>query len=1550
MSSPNRLLPGHSFPGHLFLCLAIVLGGFAQARAQIETVPLNSNFKGAIADPALPVAFAFEGIEGIKAAIVVQGVGDFRPLIRVLDSGGVDPLAIAESNANGTAAVPEFVPPASGTYILEINSGAAQPTGEFTGSLNGKVPKEMKSAKFPKDSQPGEVLQFFALAGTELSGKIRIWTKPHPATKWYTLIGPSGPIDTHFQTLYSGFNKYASLKKVHLAETGTYTIAPSQANFKLTGKVTLKPPKGGSDIVDVGDEPFLAALPEPVLNALPSATLSNSITVSGTAAGATQVELSNETNVVVANVTNGAFSVLLPLVQNSPNVIHVTALGPNSARSNPALARIVHDAEPPFFSILTPINNASLVGSTVHVSGVVGDRLSPLGVTVTVNLLSATVDPDWGDYGSFERRDVPIPSATTNLSVIARDALGNQASKTISVKKAVVTGFSTLSVISGDGQTGVVGSELAAPLVVKVATSSGAAFPSKLVEFKTIRGDVSLGSTPGFTNGVSRLLVTTDAAGLASVRVKLGSDAGPGANRVTVSSAGIVGVLDFSATATAKPAARLAAVMGNTQVGPLGATLPRALVARVTDGRNPIANVPVRFSVLTGGGTVGGFEEFVVPTNAVGLASVAWRLGRDSAEQRVIANASGIDGFITFDAAAFAPSIVAPTSLSGIVHDVAHQPLVGATAQLFVNGASLGTTQTNIDGRFLFTNVAALGAARIAIDGSTVTLVGSAGTGTGVTPTFASSSQSTSTLVLTRGAVNLLPFPILLPPLDLGTKIYNGAGDQVFSHPQVDAFKATLTSGTVVTLANGQTVPGAGGSVSIGVAMVPNDDFPRSIPDGLSPQLGFIVNPPQLRFGTPVAIEAPNTAGIPYGARAKLLQYNPASDRFEVTSELVSNGRTLVSETGSGLTRSGFAMVATEASGSMARIDCAGLALGAFADSLVAARQSVETDVSNQNEIVDEGAALVDALEQYRATTDDAVADATVTVGEWNDLRSDLGAVESRLFANVAVGGERAPIARALALDGGFDGAIAEATASSCGGSITTAANQSRLAYTSQSKTVLAELDTILAARDAAWLSTNFTVDTLRVLLAADTPPLDAVALLSGPSAQFFTLESELTATTAQLAAALANDPDVAIAAAADPLELAFTGIEGASQLAGAALRAGGQLSFADETGAVSIRGIAAGTEKHVVGAVSVTSTAVTFAESPLFTASAGVDSAPLQFALSSTPPSTVLSTTLSPTVLDVAVGGVGQFALSSGNAYGPGGDITTGASGTTWRSSDPAIVGVSADGAANGVIPGVAYVTGRHKDIVASRKVTAVGDHLVTIFGTVMLNSTTPAPGAVITTTTGPGTTTAADGSFVLPLAVPSNANTVTLIATTTSSGQTMNAVASFIIENSGPADAGVLTVAPAGNILIGKAASMVVGTGTMNNSLLSMNNGLFAVAGTAYNTIFCCWWNLATPTVEWDLAGKFVIFSAVCQGDSNDTYVVEILDSFTNTWKVMWDVPNISAAGAGVYARPHPTDISQKYAMPVPMIGTKIRLRAGSGDGNYGIAELQLYGVTTN
>lgn len=82
--------------------------------------------------------------------------------------------------------------------------------------------------------------------------------------------------------------------------------------------------------------------------------------------------------------------------------------------------------------------------------------------------------------------------------------------------------------------------------------------------------------------------------------------------------------------------ARLEIVSGTAQIGGVGADLAQPIVVKVTDGSGaPLANVPVSWNVIEGGGSV---DSAVSRTNGQGTATVRWQLGGDPGAQTLVAS------------------------------------------------------------------------------------------------------------------------------------------------------------------------------------------------------------------------------------------------------------------------------------------------------------------------------------------------------------------------------------------------------------------------------------------------------------------------------------------------------------------------------------------------------------------------------------------------------------------------------------------------------------------------------------------------------------------------------------------------------------------------------------------------------------------------------------------------------------------------------------------------------------------------------------------------
>lgn len=178
----------------------------------------------------------------------------------------------------------------------------------------------------------------------------------------------------------------------------------------------------------------------------------------------------------------------------------------------------------------------------------------------------------------------------------------------------------SIQLVSGDNQTGTVGSLLAAELVVRVTDNKGAAVTAYPVDFTVLSGSATI-------SGETTHRVMTDAQGLARAALTLGTTAGT--ISVTARTAPLATLVPFTARATSGAAYRMSAQSGFTQSGTPGRTLTNPIVAAITDRYgNPVAGYAVQFEVVSGGGNMNGARAQVVVSDAAGTASAFWTLGR----------------------------------------------------------------------------------------------------------------------------------------------------------------------------------------------------------------------------------------------------------------------------------------------------------------------------------------------------------------------------------------------------------------------------------------------------------------------------------------------------------------------------------------------------------------------------------------------------------------------------------------------------------------------------------------------------------------------------------------------------------------------------------------------------------------------------------------------------------------------------------------------------------------------------------------------------------
>ena len=187
-------------------------------------------------------------------------------------------------------------------------------------------------------------------------------------------------------------------------------------------------------------------------------------------------------------------------------------------------------------------------------------------------------------------------------------------------------------IVSGNGQSGVVGTELTQPLVVKATKSNGQALAGVTVTFRVTSGGGSVfaGAATTGSNGIAQDYWTlgTSTAELQQLEVRAVLSTGQKQ---------VYGV--FTATPLVGPAAQLVIQAGDGQTAS-ASSVPIAPAVLLSDQYgNPLSGLGVTFAVASGGGTVSGGN---ATTNASGIATVgSWTLGPVPGSNTLTANASG---------------------------------------------------------------------------------------------------------------------------------------------------------------------------------------------------------------------------------------------------------------------------------------------------------------------------------------------------------------------------------------------------------------------------------------------------------------------------------------------------------------------------------------------------------------------------------------------------------------------------------------------------------------------------------------------------------------------------------------------------------------------------------------------------------------------------------------------------------------------------------------------------------------------------------------------
>jgi hypothetical protein len=199
-----------------------------------------------------------------------------------------------------------------------------------------------------------------------------------------------------------------------------------------------------------------------------------------------------------------------------------------------------------------------------------------------------------------------------------------------------------LSRVNGDGQTGTVGTPLAAPLVVRVVGSDSAGVAGRRVAFSPVGEGSALRLDPD--------TALTNSRGEAFTIWVLGTEVGT--HRVEahlVADDTVPAPVSFSAEAVAGAPDTLAGASALNRAGRRGHEVADPLIVRVADRfGNPVSGVAVAWEITTGEGELSAEE---TRTGTDGTTAVTWELGDRIGVQKVTASLAGVTGSpVTFTA------------------------------------------------------------------------------------------------------------------------------------------------------------------------------------------------------------------------------------------------------------------------------------------------------------------------------------------------------------------------------------------------------------------------------------------------------------------------------------------------------------------------------------------------------------------------------------------------------------------------------------------------------------------------------------------------------------------------------------------------------------------------------------------------------------------------------------------------------------------------------------------------------------------------------------
>jgi hypothetical protein len=608
------------------------------------------------------------------------------------------------------------------------------------------------------------------------------------------------------------------------------------------------------------------------------ATTSVSGTVGNPAAAVT-------VNGVPASVSGGAFHAGGVALAQGRTVITAVAKDPAGHVASASI-NVYRDAIPPRVIVYAPRDNATVYDPVIDVNGMVDDivvgTINPAQVHVTVNGTEAVVS-----NRGFVVRGLTLSPGLNTLTVRAQDQGGNAVTVTHRVTFQSSAGLARLAMVSGNGQTAVIGQPLPEPLVVRLTSAAGTPVAGQTVVFNVVTNN---GSLSGGAASGRHVEVKTNGRGEASVSWTLGMRAGAAINRVEARATGFTGSAGFDASGQVGPAALLVADGGSGQFAATSGVTARPLVAVAVDaGSNRVAGVPVTFKVVEGGGSFDGEQRVTVTTDSDGRAWATPMLGPEAgSDNNVFAASVAAEpnaGVAVYFLSGRAAGPAAQTRITGVVLDNSDQPVPGVSVR--IDGTAL-VARSDAQGQFILSGVP-VGYVKLFIDGSTAQRPG-----TWPVLEFA--------MYTVPGTDNTIGMPVYLLPIDTvrGIAVSETVGGTL-TLPELPGFSLTVAPGAA-------TFPGGARTGTIAVTLVHADKMPMAPGFGQQPRFIVTIQPPGVHFDPPAAIAFPNVDGLGPGEITELYSFDHDLGQFIAigTGSVSEDGSVLRSDPGIGIIKGGW--------------------------------------------------------------------------------------------------------------------------------------------------------------------------------------------------------------------------------------------------------------------------------------------------------------------------------------------------------------------------------------------------------------------------------------------------------------------------------------------------------------------------------------------------------------------------------------------------------------------------------------------------------------------